>query len=88
MAIKFEKIQPGMTLFDIHSERMGNTTMRELGKWDVYIVSVDPTTRSAIVKWNGNPPKRWYERALTKLYATEPKRYREQQESKRSRGAY
>lgn len=33
MAIKFEKIEAGMTLLDIHSKRMGNTAMRELSCW-------------------------------------------------------
>lgn len=31
MTIKFEKITPGMELLDIHSYRMGNTTMTRLG---------------------------------------------------------
>ncbi len=39
--MKFEKIKPGMVLLDIHSYRMGNTTMRQLGLWEVMVVSVD-----------------------------------------------
>jgi hypothetical protein len=90
MAIKFEKIEPGMTLHDIHSERMGNTTMSELGKWPVYIVSVDKLRRVAVVKWNGNKEEIWYERDLKCLYAEgkEPKRYREQQERNKKYGRY
>lgn len=90
MAIKFEKIEPGMTLHDIHSERMGNTTMRELGRWDVRIVSVDREKRSAVVRWNGNSPTTWYAGELTKLYADGkyPKRYRDQELAKKARGAY
>jgi len=53
MAIKFEKIKPGMELLDVHSVRMGSTTMRELGCWDVRIVSVDAEKRTAMVIWNG-----------------------------------
>jgi hypothetical protein len=87
MAIKFEKIEPGMTLLDIHSEPMGNTTMRELGCWEVKIISVDHEERTAMVSWNHNAPRKWFERNLTKLYreGKEPKRYRDQVE-RRSKG--
>lgn len=82
MAIKFDKIEPGMVLLDIHSYRMGNTTMRRLGKWAVEILSVDKEARTALVRWNGNPPERWLQHRLCRLYVTEPKRYREQQARK------
>ena len=80
MAIKFEKLQPGMILFDIHSHRMGNTTMRQLGKWTVKVISVDVEHRTAMVSWNGNHPEEWSERQLRKLYTAETKAYREQEE--------
>lgn len=84
MAIKFEKIEPGMDLLDVHSVRMGNTTMRELGCWDVRIISVDAENRSAMVSWNGNPPKRWFEGELRRLYIKPPKAYRDQCERRRN----
>jgi len=67
MAIKFEKIQPGMVLHDWGNYRMGNTTMREKCSWPVRIVSVNPSTRSAVVSWNGNPTRTWFARQLEKL---------------------
>ncbi len=67
MSIKFEKITAGMTLYDRHSERMGNTTLRSIGEWPVRIVSVDPVARTASVSWNGNPPRLMFARALEKL---------------------
>lgn len=66
--IKFEKIQPGMTLYDRHAYKMGNTTMRTLGQWTVSIIDVDPETQSANVRWNGNSPRRWPRHSLEKLY--------------------
>ncbi len=75
MAIKFEKIEPGMELLDIHRYQMGNTTVREWGKWPVKIKSVDKEKRCAVVSWNGNPDERWYARDLQKLYAKEPPFY-------------
>lgn len=82
MAIKFEKIAPGMTLLDIHSYRMGNTAMRKLGLWRVEIVSVDSQTCSAMVRWNGNPPQRWTKRQLEKLYSKPTRKYLAQQASR------
>ena len=89
MAIKFDKIEPGMVLLDIHRERMGNTTMRQWGCWKVYIVSVDRERQTAQVHWNGtfNPLETWSKRDLEKLYreGKEPKAYREQM-ARRERG--
>jgi hypothetical protein len=86
--MKFEKIQAGVTLLDIHSERMGNTTMRELGLWTVKVISVDPATRSAMVRWNGNPERRWSARQLEKLVVKPGKSYLDQQERKMRSGGY
>ena len=68
MAIKFEKIQAGMTLYDRHRTRMGNTTLRSLGEWSVRIISVDAAARTAVVSWNGNREQTWWERDLKKLH--------------------
>lgn len=67
MAIKFEKIQAGMTLYDRHRHKMGNTTMTTLGEWPVYIKEVYPETRSALVSWNSNRPTEYSERQLSRL---------------------
>jgi hypothetical protein len=70
--MKFEKIAAGMVLYDVQSTRMGNTTMKSLGTWSVRIISVDQESRSAVVSWNGNPPRTYGERALAKLKARRP----------------
>lgn len=70
--MKFEKIQAGQTLFDVHSYRTGNTTLRSVGVWPVKILSVHPESRTAMVSWNGNGPERMYEASLAKLRAKEP----------------
>lgn len=72
--MKFEKIKAGDILFDVHSERMGNTTMRCQGIWEVRVISIDSGTRTAMVRWNSNSPQRYYERQLTRLRASEPKK--------------
>lgn len=86
MAIKFEKIKANDVLLDIHRRRMGNTTMSEWGLWNVYVVSVDTTARSAIVSWNGNRHETWSERRLTKLYTKPTKAYLAQQERRKQGG--
>jgi hypothetical protein len=87
MAIKFDKIEPGMVLLDIHREKMGNTTMSEWGLWKVKVISVDRAARTAVVSWNTNPAETWHARRLEKLYAKPTKAYREQQE-RRGKGEW
>lgn len=65
--MKFEKIKPGMVLYDRHKYRAGNTTIRVLGEWRVSIRSVDAEKRTAVASWNGNPEETWTERRLAAL---------------------
>jgi hypothetical protein len=67
--IKFEKIKPGMVLYDVHTYQIGNTTLRSYGEWEVQIIEVYPETRSASVSWNGNRPEVWREKQLKGLRA-------------------
>jgi len=67
MAIKFEKIKAGDVLWDYHSVRAGNTTMRRWGNWRVRIIEIDHAAGFAIVSWNGNQPQKWFRRQLEKL---------------------
>jgi len=87
MAIKFEKIEPGMTLLDIHREKMGNTTMSEWGLWKVKVISVDRDARTAVVSWNGNRNETWNAKRLQRLYTKPTKAYLAQQE-RRKHGAW
>lgn len=70
--MKFDKIKPGMTLYDVHHYRMGNTRMRSLGVWQVLVHTVNADQRMAIVSWNGNPAEVYYEHELEKLKAERP----------------
>lgn len=70
MAIKFEKIKEGMTLYDVRRHGMGNTTMSSVGVWPVRIIDVFED--GAIVSWNYNKPERWYRYELENLRAKEP----------------
>jgi len=86
MAIKFEKIEPGMTLLDIHRAKMGNTALSEWGHWQVRVISVDREKQTAVVSWNSNRDQTWFKRDLERLYTKPTKAYREQQERRKKGG--
>lgn len=87
MAIKFEKVEPGMVLFDCRRTKMGNTTLSEWSCWTVKIVSVDRKARTARVVWNScNPEETYTWRDIERLHRKEPKAYRDQEERYRARG--
>lgn len=72
--MKFDKIKVGDILFDVHSYRMGNTSIRTVGVWPVRILELHPESQSATVSWNHNDdrPRRYFRRDLEKLRAKEP----------------
>jgi hypothetical protein len=62
----------GQKLWDKHKYKMGNTTMRTWGVWDVIVKEIDPQHRFIIASWNGNPPRKMYGREVGKLKIKEP----------------
>lgn len=66
MAIKFEKIQAGMTLWQRGT--YSGAAKSEKGEWRVSVLDVYPEKRSARVSWNGNAPTTWPEHRLTRLF--------------------
>ena len=70
--MKFEKLKPGMVVYDVHKTKIGNTTRSTLGTWTVRIISVDPEKRSCMASWNSNPPQRFYEHSINKWKAERP----------------
>lgn len=87
MAIKFEKIEPGMTLLDVRRTKIGNTTMSEWSYWNVKIVSIDREAQTAVAIWNEvNPKGTWTRRQLERLYKTLPKAVRDQEERRKAHG--
>ena len=69
--MKFDKIIPGMTLFDV---RRSTGLLR--GKWDfwpVSIIEIDRENRRALSSWNSNKAKWIPESRLIKLRKNPPK---------------
>lgn len=70
--MKFDNLKVGQVLFDVHSYKMGNTTIRSLGVWTVYVKEIDAERRRAFISWNGNAATWWYGDKIAKLKETEP----------------
>lgn len=71
MAIKFERINAGDTLYQKVRQKMGNTTFSRDVVYKVYVVSVDKY--GAEVIWNGCNKASWSRSTMERLYRSEPK---------------
>ena len=70
--MKIEKLKPGMTVYDAHKYKMGNTNISTVGIWTVYIIQVDHEKRTVTASWNSNPQKTYYERDWSKWRIKRP----------------
>ena len=77
--IKIESLKAGDVLYDVHSERAGNTTMRQEGCWECYVRAVDSEGKWVEISWNGNPARRFA--AVPKGYKRAPKEWIRSQRS-------
>lgn len=66
MAVKFENVKAGMTLWE--RRRISGGARADVGEWPVRVISVNPTRREAAVSWSGNSPAIWDERRLSRLH--------------------
>lgn len=73
MSIPVNKLVVGETLYDVHSHRMGNTTMREEGCWTARVVEVhaEAVPQYALIAWNGNPPRKVFYKTNYKRWPKE-----------------
>jgi hypothetical protein len=73
MAIKFDAVKAGDTLYDVRRGKAGNTTMSRINVWSVRVVSVDADNKTARVRWNGNPERTYGRREIERLRRSPPK---------------
>ena len=71
--IKIQSLKPGDVLYDVHSERAGNTTRRREGVWECYVRAVDPNGQWVEISRNGNPARRFA--AVPRGYKRAPKEW-------------
>lgn len=64
-------VKPGDVLYEVRSERAGNTTMRRQATRPVYIEEVHED--HVIARWNGNPAKRFGFKAVLSWRRSAPK---------------
>jgi hypothetical protein len=66
------KLIPGQILYDVHSHKMGNTTMRRRGLWTVKVIQTDTVNNRALCSWNCNAPRWMSERAIKRYRVNKP----------------
>jgi len=70
--MKISKLHPGMTVYDCHKTKRGNTSATTWGTWPVYIVSVDVENECVCARWNGNSAMTCYKNSYSKWTAEKP----------------
>ena len=71
--IQIGSLKPGDVLYDVHSEKAGNTTMRREGVWECFVRAVDSEGKWVEISWNGNPARRFH--SVPKGYKRAPKEW-------------
>ena len=69
--IKFEKIKPGMVLYDVRPSKRWRGG--KWATWPVHVLEVDTEKRLVRASWNSNASEWMPERRITKYRATKPK---------------
>ncbi len=70
--MKIEKLKPGMTVYDVHRQKMGNTNISSVGTWSVYIIDVDVDKQIVTASWNTNKPQKFYRNNWSKWRLKKP----------------
>ena len=69
--MKIEKLKPGMTVYSVSRQKMGNTTLSTVCVWPVRVVSVDLENMTVEASWNSNKP-RSFSRAIWSKWREKP----------------
>lgn len=70
--MKIQNLKPGMTVYDVGTQVMGNTRIRTVSVWSVKIEAVDEALGTVTASWNGNRLRVFTERAWKKWRLKEP----------------
>jgi hypothetical protein len=74
MSVATNSVRVGDTLHDVHTYKMGNTTIRAEGHWMIHVTAVADDGSWADASWNGNASKR-YVGCFPKGWKTSPKEW-------------
>jgi hypothetical protein len=70
--MKISQLKPGMTVYDCHKYKMGNTSLSTYGVWLVHVVSVDENNGTIEASWNCNGVNRYRESEWKKWKLEKP----------------
>ncbi|MBG6083144.1 hypothetical protein [Rubrivivax gelatinosus] len=71
--MKFEQLQPGMTVYDVGRTKVGRTSLTTVAVWPVNIISVDVEKRTVVARWNVcNPERTYHETSYKKWRKSRP----------------
>ena len=62
MTISISALKPGDVVYDAHMTKQGNTHLRRMSVWRVFIKEVDIEAGRVLASWNGNPPRTYHAR--------------------------
>ena len=70
--MKFDKLQPGMTVYSVTKEKMGNTHIRTVRVCSVKIISVDLASETVMAAWNYNLRRKYFANQYGKWRKEQP----------------
>lgn len=70
--MQIEKLKPGMVVYDVGMYTMGNTKIKSVAIWSVFVQSVDIDAGVVVASWNSNTPKRYYQSSWSKWRIKKP----------------
>lgn len=56
--MKFSQLEPGMIVYEVRKQRLGNTTARTHATFAIEIIERDLASQRVMIRWNGNAA-RW-----------------------------
>lgn len=70
--MKLEKMKPGMVVYSVSRQKIGNTTLSTVAVHPVQIVDVDVARGIVNARWNFNASRCYYRREAEKWREKEP----------------
>lgn len=67
-----KNIKQGQELWSVIRQKMGNTTIKRGCLYRVVVTEIGPNNEWIMASWNGNPPRKYYDREVKKLKTKKP----------------
>lgn len=71
--MKIEDLKPGMTVYSLSHNKMGNTEINTISVYPVKIIDVDLDSKTVVASWNGNPPQKFFKLSIRSWRIKEPR---------------